>query len=63
MSKVVLSEQQRMILNADQVTTIRVYVTAAAKRAVVVKEDDLTKAGSQAKPDKVSKALYTGHKT
>eukprot|EP00959_Pyramimonas_sp_CCMP1952_P211159 4419195-Pyramimonas_sp.AAC.1 len=34
-SKVVLSEQQRMILDARRVTTMRVYVTAAAKRAVV----------------------------
>eukprot|EP00959_Pyramimonas_sp_CCMP1952_P317214 6639197-Pyramimonas_sp.AAC.1 len=53
MSKVVLSEQQRMILDADRVTTMRVYVTAAAKRAVVVKEDDLlAKADIQANPDK-----------
>eukprot|EP00959_Pyramimonas_sp_CCMP1952_P255566 5338028-Pyramimonas_sp.AAC.1 len=60
MSKVVLSEQQRMILDADRVTTMRVYVTVAAKRVVVVKEDDLlTKAAIQANPDKVSKALYT----
>eukprot|EP00959_Pyramimonas_sp_CCMP1952_P283802 5932468-Pyramimonas_sp.AAC.1 len=41
MSKVVLSEQQRVTLDADRVTTMRVYVTAAAKRAAVVKEDDL----------------------
>eukprot|EP00959_Pyramimonas_sp_CCMP1952_P377396 7904855-Pyramimonas_sp.AAC.1 len=38
---------------------MRVYVTAAAKRAGVVKEDDLlAKAGIQANPEKVSKALY-----
>eukprot|EP00959_Pyramimonas_sp_CCMP1952_P417528 8747692-Pyramimonas_sp.AAC.1 len=35
MWKVVLSEQQHMILDADRVTTMRVYVTAAAKRAVL----------------------------
>eukprot|EP00959_Pyramimonas_sp_CCMP1952_P026364 553559-Pyramimonas_sp.AAC.1 len=59
MSKVVLSEQQRMIPYADRVTTVRVCVTAAAKRAAVVKEDDLfAKADIQANPDKVSKALF-----
>eukprot|EP00959_Pyramimonas_sp_CCMP1952_P075765 1583775-Pyramimonas_sp.AAC.1 len=35
MSKPVLSEQQHVILDADRVTTMRSYVTAAAKRAVV----------------------------
>eukprot|EP00959_Pyramimonas_sp_CCMP1952_P317566 6646333-Pyramimonas_sp.AAC.1 len=35
MPEVVLSGQQHMILNADRATTMRVYVTAAAKRAVV----------------------------
>eukprot|EP00959_Pyramimonas_sp_CCMP1952_P305543 6393743-Pyramimonas_sp.AAC.1 len=60
MSKVVLSEQQHMILDADWVTTMRAYVTAVAKRAVVVKEDDhLARAGSQANPVKASKALFT----
>eukprot|EP00959_Pyramimonas_sp_CCMP1952_P094950 1985675-Pyramimonas_sp.AAC.1 len=64
MSKVVLSEQQRMVLNADRVTTMRVYVTAAAKRAVAVKEDDfIAKADAHANPDKVSKALFTELKT
>eukprot|EP00959_Pyramimonas_sp_CCMP1952_P361778 7576726-Pyramimonas_sp.AAC.1 len=39
---------------------MRVYVTAAAKRAVVVKGDDLlAKADIHANPDKVSKAIYT----
>ena len=43
---------------------MRVYVSATAKRAVVVKEDDLlTKADIQANPVKVSKALYTELKT
>eukprot|EP00959_Pyramimonas_sp_CCMP1952_P144641 3027341-Pyramimonas_sp.AAC.1 len=59
-SKAVLSEQQRIILYADRVTTMRVYVAAAAERAVVVKEDDLlAKAHIQANSDKVSKALLT----
>eukprot|EP00959_Pyramimonas_sp_CCMP1952_P140271 2935148-Pyramimonas_sp.AAC.1 len=40
MLKVVLSEQQHMILDAARVITMRVYVTAAAKRAAVVTEDD-----------------------
>eukprot|EP00959_Pyramimonas_sp_CCMP1952_P121195 2533964-Pyramimonas_sp.AAC.1 len=60
MSKLVLSEQQHVILDADRVTTMRVCVAAAAKRAVVVKEDDLLAKGDiQANPDKESKALYT----
>eukprot|EP00959_Pyramimonas_sp_CCMP1952_P023537 494819-Pyramimonas_sp.AAC.1 len=60
MSKVVLSEHQRRVLDADRVTTKRVYIAAAAKRAVVVKEDDLlAEAAVQAKPDRVSEALYT----
>eukprot|EP00959_Pyramimonas_sp_CCMP1952_P091320 1911739-Pyramimonas_sp.AAC.1 len=36
MSKVVMSKQQHVILDADRVNTIRVYVTTAAKRAAVV---------------------------
>eukprot|EP00959_Pyramimonas_sp_CCMP1952_P386100 8091871-Pyramimonas_sp.AAC.1 len=53
-----------MILDADRATTMRVYVTAAAKRAVVVKEDDLlAKSDIQANPDKASMALYTEPKT
>eukprot|EP00959_Pyramimonas_sp_CCMP1952_P312436 6539690-Pyramimonas_sp.AAC.1 len=60
MSSVVLSGQQHMILDADRATTLRVYVTAAAKRVAVVKEDDLlAKAGIQANSDKVPKALHT----
>ena len=40
--------------------TLRVYVTAASKRAVLVKEDDLlTKAEIQANPINISRALYT----
>eukprot|EP00959_Pyramimonas_sp_CCMP1952_P032351 679116-Pyramimonas_sp.AAC.1 len=41
MSKVVISEQRHRIFDFDRVTTMRVYVTAAASRAAVVKEDDL----------------------
>eukprot|EP00959_Pyramimonas_sp_CCMP1952_P089635 1875246-Pyramimonas_sp.AAC.1 len=53
-----------MTLDADEVTTMRVYVAAAAKRAAVVKEDDLiAKADIQADPDTASKALYTELKT
>eukprot|EP00959_Pyramimonas_sp_CCMP1952_P424705 8895625-Pyramimonas_sp.AAC.1 len=61
---VVLPEQQHMLFDAGWVTTVRVYVAAAAKRAVVVKEDDLlAKADIQASPDKVSKALFAELKT
>eukprot|EP00959_Pyramimonas_sp_CCMP1952_P041764 873434-Pyramimonas_sp.AAC.1 len=64
MSKVGLSEQRHMILDFSRVTTLRVFVTAVAKRAAVVKEDDLlAKADIQANPEKVSKALYTELKT
>ena len=63
-AKTVLTEQQHRLLTDDRVTTMRVYVTAAAKRAVVVKEDDLlTKADIQANPVKVSQALYKELKT
>eukprot|EP00959_Pyramimonas_sp_CCMP1952_P043418 908058-Pyramimonas_sp.AAC.2 len=64
MSKVVLSEQQHGILDSDRVATMRVYATAAAKRAAVVMGDDLlTMPDVQANPVKVSKALYTELKT
>eukprot|EP00959_Pyramimonas_sp_CCMP1952_P104089 2175711-Pyramimonas_sp.AAC.1 len=53
MSRVVLSEQQRRMLDFDIVTNMRVYLAAAAKRAVVVKEDDLlAKADVQTNPVK-----------
>eukprot|EP00959_Pyramimonas_sp_CCMP1952_P281007 5873902-Pyramimonas_sp.AAC.1 len=59
-SKVVSCGQQHRNLDFDSATTTRVYVAGAAKRAAVVKEGDLlTKADVQAKPVKVSKALYT----
>eukprot|EP00959_Pyramimonas_sp_CCMP1952_P031197 653923-Pyramimonas_sp.AAC.1 len=54
-SHVVESEQNHMILDFDHVTTMREYATAAAKRAAVVQEDDLTKADAQANPVKLSK--------
>eukprot|EP00959_Pyramimonas_sp_CCMP1952_P251744 5259913-Pyramimonas_sp.AAC.1 len=42
------------------VATMGVYVSSAAKSAVVVKEDDLlTKADIAAHPTEVSEALYT----
>eukprot|EP00959_Pyramimonas_sp_CCMP1952_P052596 1099581-Pyramimonas_sp.AAC.1 len=57
MAMVVLSEQQRRILYVDLVTTMRVYVTAAAKGAAVAKEDDLlAKADIFANPEKESRA-------
>ena len=44
MAKVVLDEQQLAGLREDEVAAVQVYVSAAIKRAVVVKEDDsLTK--------------------
>eukprot|EP00959_Pyramimonas_sp_CCMP1952_P066697 1392471-Pyramimonas_sp.AAC.1 len=59
-SNVVLSEQQRSMLDFDRVTTMRVYAAAAANQASVVKEGDLlAKADIQANPVKASKALYT----
>eukprot|EP00959_Pyramimonas_sp_CCMP1952_P074546 1557474-Pyramimonas_sp.AAC.1 len=64
MSMVVLSEQQHMLIDADRVATMRVYVTAAAKRAVVVKEDGLlAKADIQANSEKMPKALSAELKT
>eukprot|EP00959_Pyramimonas_sp_CCMP1952_P142792 2989321-Pyramimonas_sp.AAC.1 len=46
MSKAVLFGEQHRIFDVDRVATVRAYVTAAAKRSAVVKEDDLL-----AKPD------------
>eukprot|EP00959_Pyramimonas_sp_CCMP1952_P288321 6029145-Pyramimonas_sp.AAC.1 len=60
MSKVVLSERQHRILDADRVTTMRIFIV----RASVVKEDDLlAKVDIQANPEKVSKAPCTEPKT
>jgi len=57
---VMLSEQQHQLLSNECIATMRVYVTAASKRAAIVKEDDLlTKAEIQMNPVKISKALYT----
>eukprot|EP00959_Pyramimonas_sp_CCMP1952_P243614 5092034-Pyramimonas_sp.AAC.1 len=64
MLRVVLSEQQRRVSDADRVAAMRVYIAAAAKRAAVVKEDDLlAKADIQVNSEKVSDALYTELKT
>eukprot|EP00959_Pyramimonas_sp_CCMP1952_P059296 1238386-Pyramimonas_sp.AAC.1 len=64
MSKVFLSEQQHWILDVDRAAATRAYVTAAAERAAVVKEDDLlTEADTQANPVMVSRALYPELKT
>eukprot|EP00959_Pyramimonas_sp_CCMP1952_P131444 2748451-Pyramimonas_sp.AAC.1 len=58
MSKVVLSERQCESLRSDQVTTMRAYASATAKRAVVVKQDDLlTKADMQANPTKGARSF------
>eukprot|EP00959_Pyramimonas_sp_CCMP1952_P131610 2751864-Pyramimonas_sp.AAC.2 len=62
MSKVVLSELQHGIFDFGRATTARACATAAAKRAAVVKEGDLAKAGIQANPVKVSKTSYTEFK-
>eukprot|EP00959_Pyramimonas_sp_CCMP1952_P337364 7064815-Pyramimonas_sp.AAC.1 len=60
MSKVVLDQTQLAQLDADMVATMSVHVSSVAKRAVVVKEDDLlTKANIAAHPKEVSEALYT----
>ena len=60
MAPTVLSLSQLDQLTQDSIATMRVYVSAAAKRAVVVKEDDLlTKADIQANPKKVAEALYS----
>ena len=64
MSRVCLPEQQRSILDFDRVTIMQVYMTAAARRAAVVKVGDLlTKADIQANPVKVSKVPCTEFKT
>ena len=55
-----LSSLQMKMMGTQEVATMRVNVSAAAKRAVVVKEDDLpTKADTAANPNKISEALYT----
>eukprot|EP00959_Pyramimonas_sp_CCMP1952_P359683 7531411-Pyramimonas_sp.AAC.1 len=64
MSNVVLSEQKHRIFDAGRAITMRVYVAAAAKRAAVVKEDDLlATADAQANPEKVSQSLCIELKT
>eukprot|EP00959_Pyramimonas_sp_CCMP1952_P337837 7074936-Pyramimonas_sp.AAC.1 len=64
MSPVVLDQTQLAQLETDMVATMRVYVSSAAKRALVVKEDDLlTKADIAAHSKEVSEALCTELKT
>ena len=41
MSKIILDESQHASMQDDEVATLRVYVSAAAKKAVVIKDDDL----------------------
>ena len=62
MAKVVLDEDQynAMIQSKDQIPTVRVYISKLAKRAVVVKEDDLlSKKDLLAHASQVSSATYT----
>eukprot|EP00959_Pyramimonas_sp_CCMP1952_P457244 9474570-Pyramimonas_sp.AAC.1 len=64
MPTVVSSEQRHRIVGFVRATTLRVYVTAAARRCAVVKDDDLlTKGDIQGNPFMESKALYTEVKT
>eukprot|EP00959_Pyramimonas_sp_CCMP1952_P149978 3138321-Pyramimonas_sp.AAC.1 len=57
-TKVVLDQIQLAQLEPSMVATMRVYVSLAAERAVVVKEDDLltTKADIAAHPKHISEA-------
>ncbi len=41
MAPVILDEHQLSTLKPDEVATMRIYISANAKRAVVIKEDDL----------------------
>eukprot|EP00959_Pyramimonas_sp_CCMP1952_P435370 9116532-Pyramimonas_sp.AAC.1 len=60
MANLVLDQTQLTQLEPNMVATMRVYVSSAAKCAVVVKEDDLlTKAVIAAHPKEGSEALYT----
>ena len=57
MSKVILDEPQHYSMLPDEIATLRVYLSEKAKRAVVVKEDDLlTKRDLQDHAHEVSKA-------
>ena len=58
MAKVILDEPQYDEMDTDRIPSLRVYVTAAAKRAVVVKEDDLlTKKDIADNPIQVAQAM------
>ena len=64
MSKMLLDERQRESMTSTGLATMRVYVSAASKRAVVAKEDDLlTKKDIADNPRKVADALCTEFKT
>eukprot|EP00959_Pyramimonas_sp_CCMP1952_P003107 64212-Pyramimonas_sp.AAC.1 len=63
MAKVVLAEQPYSVLQNDNVTPIRICVSAAEKRAAAVKEYDLLdKAGIIASSAQAGKAFYTDFK-
>eukprot|EP00959_Pyramimonas_sp_CCMP1952_P062532 1307626-Pyramimonas_sp.AAC.1 len=63
MSNIMLDQTQFAQLEPNMVATMRLYVSSAAKRAVVVKEDGLlTKADIAAHPKEVSEALCTEFK-
>ncbi len=64
MAPVVLGEDQYQQLQADEVVTMRVYLSANTKRAVVVKEDDLlNKKELQAHSKEVASATSAELKT
>ena len=61
MAPVVLNEDQHQWFQSDDVATMRVYLSANTKRAVVVKEDDLlNKKELLAHSTEVANATSTG---
>ena len=64
MAKAILYEQRGYTDQEGDLATLRVYVTAAAKRAVVVKEEDLlTKLDMASRATEVAVATATELKT
>eukprot|EP00974_Lingulodinium_polyedra_P101149 9799359-Lingulodinium_polyedra.AAC.1 len=60
MSSIILQEDQQQHVQDGEVATLRVYVTDAAKRAVVIKDGDiLTKQELQEHAEEVSGATLT----
>eukprot|EP00974_Lingulodinium_polyedra_P119763 11172407-Lingulodinium_polyedra.AAC.1 len=60
MSSIILQEGQRQQMQYDEIATLRVYATDAAKRAVVIKDDDiLTKRELHEHAEDVSRATLT----